>query len=352
MKLKFTVLISLFVLLICTVSANAQNKCGDNAYWTKNKTTLTISGSGEMYDYEKSSPPEWKEFSKEITELKFSSDITKIGAWSFEGFSRLSKISFGEKLTQIGERAFYNCSALERLTFPKKLSKIGDGAFNSCTSVKRIDMPDFLAEIGTSAFMNLPQLASVKIPKTVNTIGSWAFWGNTDLRQIYFEGNPPENVGENIIPEPDKTFQIFCHYSVGEAWVKCDLFPLDNMYTYDPEKLIGVYINNREIVFDQRPVIVNSRTLVPVRAILEAMDAKVEWEAASGTVIATKGNTEIRLIIDENIMYKNGSPIALDCPAQIVNNRTLVPIRAISEAFEAEVLWNDKQRCVEIFINN
>ncbi len=351
MKLKFTVLISLFVLILCTVSVNAQNKCGDNAYWTKNGTTLTISGGGEMYDYEKNSPPEWKEFSKEITELKFSSDITKIGAWSFEGFTKLSKISFPQKLTQIGERAFYNCSSLERLTLPQQLLKIGDGAFNSCTSVKRIDMPSSITEIGASSFMNMPELASLKIPKTVNTIGSWAFWGNTDLRQIYFEGNPPENVGENIIPEPDKSFQIFCHYSVGDAWVICDLFPLDNMYTYDPEKLIPVYINNKEIIFDQRPVIVNSRTLVPVRAIFEAMGAKVEWVAASGTVIATKGDTEIRLIIDENIMYKNGSPITLDCPAQIVNDRTLVPIRAISEALEAEVLWDDTARCVEIFIN-
>jgi len=351
MKFKFTALISLFVLLFCTVGASAQNKCGDNVYWTKNGTTLTTSGKGDMFDYGKNSPAPFKSIANEITELKFSPDITKIGSWSFEGFTKISKITFGEKLTQIGERAFYNCSSVERLILPKQLAKIGDGAFNSCTSVKRIDMSPAVVQIGNSAFMNLPELVSVKIPKTVNTIGSWAFWGNTDLRQIYFEGTPPENVGENTIPKLDENFQIFCHYSVAEVWVNSDLFPLDNMYTYDPDKLIGVYMNNKEILFDQRPIIVKDRTLVPIRAIFEKMGAKVSWDAASNTVIATKGDTQLRVIIDENIMYKNGSPITLDCPAQIVNDRTLVPIRAISEAFEAKVLWDNTERCVEIFMN-
>ena len=111
---------------------------------------------------------------------------------------------------------------------------------------------------------------------------------------------------------------------------------------------ISVTLNGTELSFDQPPIAVNGRTLVPLRAIFESIGATVEWDQATQTVTSTKDDINISLTIDSNILYKNGSPIELDVPAQAINQRTLVPVRAISEAFGAEVEWDENTRTVVI----
>lgn len=73
--------------------------------------------------------------------------------------------------------------------------------------------------------------------------------------------------------------------------------------------------------------------MVPLRAIFEALGATVDWNDATQTVTSTKGNTTISLTINNPTMYVNGTSVALDSPACLVGARTLVPVRAISEAF-------------------
>ena len=111
---------------------------------------------------------------------------------------------------------------------------------------------------------------------------------------------------------------------------------------------VAVTLNSDTISFDQPPIIVYSRTLVPLRAIFEAMGAEVDWIQANQTVTAVKDDIAISLQIGSNKLYKNGEVIELDVPAQVVNNRTLVPVRAISEAFGAEVDWDNDTRTVII----
>lgn len=117
------------------------------------------------------------------------------------------------------------------------------------------------------------------------------------------------------------------------------------------EQNILVFYNNSELFFDQPPIIVNNRTLVPLRAIFEAMGASVEWDQNTQTVTSRKNDTTISLTIGSDTMYKNGESIMLDVPAQVVNNRTLVPVRAISEAFGADVEWNNDSKVVNIIDN-
>lgn len=111
---------------------------------------------------------------------------------------------------------------------------------------------------------------------------------------------------------------------------------------------ISVNINGEKITFDQPPEIINDRTMVPVRAIFEKLGAKVEWNAATRTVIGTRGCIIFSIAIGENCAYKNGMKIYLDSPAAIVNDRTLVPVRAVSEAFGCDVGWNGDTRTVSI----
>jgi hypothetical protein len=113
---------------------------------------------------------------------------------------------------------------------------------------------------------------------------------------------------------------------------------------------IRVILNQRALRFDQAPIIENDRVLVPLRVIFEALDANVKWEQSTQTVTAVREDVTARLTIGSNILNKNGEQIALDVPAQLVNGRTLVPVRAVAEAFGANVQWIPERMTVEIGI--
>lgn len=115
---------------------------------------------------------------------------------------------------------------------------------------------------------------------------------------------------------------------------------------------VTVKIDGNQIAFDVPPQLINSRTMVPLRAIFEALGASVEWNNDTQTVTSTKGDTTIKLTINKSVMYVNGNSVTLDSPACLVNGRTLVPVRAISEAFKCDVKWDDKTWIVYITSNS
>ncbi len=111
---------------------------------------------------------------------------------------------------------------------------------------------------------------------------------------------------------------------------------------------ITVLVDGNAVEFDVAPVINDGRTLVPVRAIFEAIGAKVSWDGATKTVYSDMNDTKISLKINDNILSKNGENITLDVPAKLINDRTMVPVRAISEAYGCYVFWNGKNRTVVV----
>lgn len=102
---------------------------------------------------------------------------------------------------------------------------------------------------------------------------------------------------------------------------------------------------------DVPPMIINDRTMVPLRAIFEALGAEVDWNGDTRTITGKKGDTTITMQIDNLTMTKNGVESALDTPPQIVNDRTLVPVRAIAESFDCKVDWDGATRTVTISLN-
>ncbi len=112
---------------------------------------------------------------------------------------------------------------------------------------------------------------------------------------------------------------------------------------------ISVYLDNKQISFDVEPIIHNDRTMVPMCAIFEALGAVVSWDEETRCASAEKDGISIRLTIDRHVMYRSGEAFRLDAPPMIVNDRTLVPLRAVSEAFGAEVRWNAPLRRVDIY---
>ena len=104
---------------------------------------------------------------------------------------------------------------------------------------------------------------------------------------------------------------------------------------------ITVYVDGEKLNFDQPPIIKEDRTLVPMRKIFEALDAQVFWDEPSQSVTALSGSDVIVLYINQSGLYKNGELVyTMPVPAQIVNDRTLVPLRAVAESLGAEVAWD------------
>ncbi len=105
--------------------------------------------------------------------------------------------------------------------------------------------------------------------------------------------------------------------------------------------IVSVVLDGQKIYFDQLPVIESGRTLVPLRAIFEAIGAGVDWDDNTNTVTAKKDDVEIKLTIDSSVAFKNGEEIGLDVPARVINGRTLVPVRFVADCFGVNVDWDD-----------
>ncbi|MCD8181353.1 MAG: copper amine oxidase N-terminal domain-containing protein [Firmicutes bacterium] len=111
---------------------------------------------------------------------------------------------------------------------------------------------------------------------------------------------------------------------------------------------VKVYVDGAQLTFDVNPIIEDGRTLVPLRAIFEALGAQVEWDGETQTATAIRGTNVVKVTIDSNTLYKNGATVELDVPAKIVDDRTLVPVRAVSEGLDAEVEWDGDAKSVII----
>jgi tripartite ATP-independent transporter DctP family solute receptor len=108
------------------------------------------------------------------------------------------------------------------------------------------------------------------------------------------------------------------------------------------------YVNSKEVILDQPPVIENGRTLVPFRFIGEAIGAKIDWNSDKKTVSYVFGDMNIVLTIGSTTAIVNGVKNNLDVAPKILSGRTVVPVRFISETIGAKVDWNGNTKMVTI----
>lgn len=102
------------------------------------------------------------------------------------------------------------------------------------------------------------------------------------------------------------------------------------------------------IELDVPPTIMNERTMLPLRAIFEALGAVVNWDDETKTIFAMNNYVVIAMQIGQDVMYVNGEQVQLDAPSVIVEDRTLVPVRAIAEAFGNSVQYDEETKTVTI----
>ena len=221
--------------------------------------------------------------------------------------------------------------------------EIADYGFYGNPYISELFLPDGVKSIGKLAFFACGNLKSITVPASLKTIAEAAFPENEmdgiqpDIENIYYYGKEAD--WQNIaIGEYNEALTKKALFNYFEDDISSQAKPASNE--------IGIFLNGNKISFDQQPVIREGRTLVPMRAIFEALGAAVDWDETERVASSSKGNTSVSVKIGENILYKNGEPIEIDVPAQIVNDRTMVPVRAVSEAYGCTVYWDDDTRSV------
>lgn len=111
---------------------------------------------------------------------------------------------------------------------------------------------------------------------------------------------------------------------------------------------ISVIINGEELVMDQQPILENGRTLLPMRAIFESFNADVSWNDATSSVIGKTKDVEVHLTLGSKIALVNGKDLTLDVEPKLVNDRMVVPARFVAESLGAKVEWDDESWTVII----
>lgn len=114
------------------------------------------------------------------------------------------------------------------------------------------------------------------------------------------------------------------------------------------ESAITIQVDGLSVSFDTPPLLENGRTLVPFRAIAEALQVSVTWDEKNKTINATDGGVSVILQIDNNTAYRNNVAIPLDVPPKLVEGRTLIPLRFFSEAYNCQAIWDSAKAEVRI----
>lgn len=115
---------------------------------------------------------------------------------------------------------------------------------------------------------------------------------------------------------------------------------------------IKIYVDGQQLYTDVAPVMINDRVLVPVRAIGEALGLKVTWREEWQTAFLKNEYLTVSIVVDDTRISKSYNPIQIDCPAQLINDRILVPVRAVSEAFNSNVSYDEATNSVYIYSDN
>lgn len=109
---------------------------------------------------------------------------------------------------------------------------------------------------------------------------------------------------------------------------------------------VSVVVDGKQLEFDTAPYVENGRVLLPMRVIFEELGATVDY--AAGKIVAQRGGVIIRLELGSDVMTVGADALVLDVPAKAVGGRTLLPLRAVAEALDAQVDWDGAAKRVTI----
>lgn len=156
----------------------------DNLTWTIENGTLTISGTGNMKEYDMLGYTPWYSQRDSIENIVVTNGVTSIGAYAFYGLNNAKSVSLTDSIEYIGDNAFAFCSQLTDITIPSKVTTIRFQTFYFCSSLKNVVLSDATEYIGDTTFYMCESLENITIPESVTFIGENVFGSCFSLKSI------------------------------------------------------------------------------------------------------------------------------------------------------------------------
>lgn len=181
----------------------ADNKCGDNLTWNiSNNGTLTINGTGDMYNYHPTKDTPWNYdcVSGDVKSIVISDGVESISTYAFQNSTGLKDVTISKTVKNIGANPFGACEKLNKITVNSQnpnYCSVDDVLFNNSKTelitypigkeVNTYKIPDSVTTIKTESF-DSAKLTSIEIPKSVTKIEEYAFYAANDITDIYYGG--------------------------------------------------------------------------------------------------------------------------------------------------------------------
>ena len=174
--LALVLYVGLFAGIATSVAAaDASGSCGKDLSWSFENGRLTITGSGDMTDYNQQNYAPWYAFRDEILYLSLPDGITSIGVFAFYDCYNLTAVTIPSSVKDIGRLAFSQCGNMAILTLNEGLETIGRSAFSRCQKIQDLRLPKTLKSIGYHAFYRCSGLQCATIPASVSELDSGIF---------------------------------------------------------------------------------------------------------------------------------------------------------------------------------
>ncbi len=184
---------------------------------------------------------------------------------------------------------------------------------------------------------------SVVLPpvyEDIKVMGEGLIYGRTQTENMLFDYNG------NLICTLNGNFPGLCREGL---FTLQDFDTMDEIYVKNPLRDVTVLMDGVPVAFpDVLPRIETGRTLIPLRAVFESFDAAVEWDGETRTVYINKEDIEIVMPVEQPSFFRNGTEFPLDVPARIEDSRTMIPLRAVADALGCRVDWDGETRTVII----
>lgn len=300
---------------------------------------------------------------EDLTSVHLSSSLKIIPKDCFKNCTSLRAVEIPQGVTLINTNGFRN-TALTQIALPSSMEDLGNFAFADCRNLWSVTLSYGLKYISNFAFDNCTALTSIYLPTTLKEIGEGAF-DNTGITSLILPyglektwGVRSNSIQEISVPSTAvfnsartlDSCMVYCTAG-SDAEKSCQTHNVS--YKIDPsvDSRIQVVYQGKRISFGkygQNPILQSGNTLVPLRSIFETMGATVDWDGATQTVTSTRGGTTVKLTIGQRTLYRNGTAVTLEVPAQLINDTTMVPVRAVAESFNATVGWVQAAQTVTI----
>ena len=243
-----TMLFSIFAgLQISSSAVEPEGKCGKNVNYTFDESTgaLTISGSGDMYNYSNYVDDDYKGspfyFDYGVKSVVIENGVTSIGNAMFFYCREIESVTIPDSVKSIGVSAFEYCSSLKSVTVPDSVTTISDLAFSDCTSLETATLGNGIGAISANLFAECTALTSISIPDSVTDIGLGAFERCTALKSVHF-GNSLKTIGN----------WAFDSCPITQLFIPASVTSISDKAFFNCTKLESIKVDENNSTYDSR----------------------------------------------------------------------------------------------------